>query len=171
MRRAQKKEGATAEESRQRQALGASRGGLTTKIVAASDDACRPLSLVVVPGQRHEATQVEPVLDGIRIGGKRGAPKRRFKQVAADKGMDGMAQRAAIVARGGQPVIPRRGRTISKQGADFDAAAYTKRNAVERLFGRLKEFRAIATRYDKLVTSYRSFVQLGFILLWLRDPC
>lgn len=159
----------SAEKSREKQGLGKSRGGLTTKIVAASDSQCRPLAFVVVPGQRHDSTQVGPVLDEISIAGKPGAPKRRFEKVAADKGFDGAPQRDAIVQRGGVPVIPRRGKTVAEQGPEFDKEAYRMRNVVERLFARLKEFRAIATRYEKLAESYHSFIQMGFMILWLRD--
>jgi len=69
-------------------------------------------------------------------------------------------------------VIPHRKRPDGKYPASakgFDKQTYRRRNVVERLIGRLKEFRRIATRYDKLLESFKAFILLGFILIWLKD--
>jgi transposase len=131
-----------------------------------------PITLELSPGQQHELTVLEPLLDSVAIGGKPGPPRQRFATVAGDKGYDSSDARVAIVARGGEPLIPyRQGQDGSyPPGADrFDKHQYKKRNVVERLIGRLKECRRIATRYDKLADRFRAFVLLGFIRIWLKD--
>ena len=114
---------------------------------------------------------LEPLLSSVKIAGKPGAPRRHFDVVSGDKGYDGAAQRATIREYGSTPLIPHRKRDGSyPEGAeDFDKELYKKRNVVERLIGKLKEFRRIATRYDKLAESFRSFVIIGFIRIWTKD--
>lgn len=131
-----------------------------------------PLAVLLTPGEAHEATMLEPLLSSVKIGGKPGAPRRRFEVVAGDKGYDGAAQRAAIRRHGSTPLIPHRKRkdgSYPEQAEGFDKEQYKQRNVVERLIGRLKEFRRIATRYDKLAESFRCFVLMGFIRIWLKD--
>ena len=128
-----------------------------------------PICVQVTPGQTHEATMLEPLLDGVKIGGKTGPPRTRFGVVAGDKGYDGEHQREAIRQRGAKPLIAHRKKrdgTYPHQAARFDKEQYKRRNVVERLIGRLKEFRRVATRYDKLADSFRTFVIIGFIRIW-----
>ena len=131
-----------------------------------------PISVLLSPGQAHESTMLDPLLDSVAIGGKPGPARRRFETVAGDKGYDGEAMRATIRGHGSMPLVPHRKR---KEGsyppcADaFDKAGYKKRNVVERLIGRLKEYRRIATRYDKLAESFRCFVIIGFIRIWTKE--
>lgn len=115
---------------------------------------------------------LKPLLDDVSIGGKPGAPRRRFDVVAGDKGYDGASQRVAIRQRGSTPLIPHRKRkdgSYPDRAEGFDQQKYKKRNVVERLIGKLKEFRRIATRYDKLAESFRCFVIIGFIRIWTKD--
>ncbi len=131
-----------------------------------------PISVLLTPGEVHEATMLEPLLSSVKIGGKPGAPRQHFDTVAGDKGYDGAAQRAAIVAGGSRPLIPHRKRrdgSYPEQAEGFDKEQYKKRNVVERLIGKLKEFRRIATRYDKLAESFRCFVIIGFIRIWTKE--
>lgn len=131
-----------------------------------------PITLELTPGQQHELTVLEPLLDSVAIGGKPGPPRRRFVVVAGDKGYDSSDARVAIADRSGEPLIPHRKRKDGSYppGAQgFDKQQYKRRNVVERLIGRLKECRRIATRYDKLAGSFRAFVLLGFIRIWLKD--
>jgi len=112
-------------------------------------------------------------LDSVSVGGKRGPARRRFGQVAGDKAYDSAPFRKAIRSRGSEPVIPHRKRrdgSYQPSATGFDKQAYRRRNVIERLIGRLKEFRRIATRYDKLLESFKAFILVGFILLWLKDP-
>jgi transposase len=131
-----------------------------------------PIAVELTPGQKHEATMLEPLLDAVCVTGKPGRPRKRFGTVSGDKGYDGAASRAAIRSRGSQPLIPHRKKrdgTYPDSGEGFDKERYRQRNVVERLIARLKEYRRIATRYDKLAESFRSFVLIGFIRIWLKD--
>lgn len=86
-------------------------------------------------------------------------------QAVGDRGFDGGPQRRACLARGAEPVIPAKRNRVDPE--PLDAAAYRERNRVERLFAKLKEFRRVATRYDKLRSSFLGWVHLalGFIRL------
>ena len=115
---------------------------------------------------------LEPLLDAVSISGKPGAPRRRFETVAGDKGYDGVALRETIRDHGSQPLIPHRQRpdgSYPEEAEGFDKEQYKRRNVVERLIGKLKEYRRVATRYDKLAESFRCFVLIGFIRIWLKD--
>ena len=115
---------------------------------------------------------LEPLLEDVSIGGKTGPPRKRFKTVAGDKGYDGKASRETIKAHGSKPLIPRRklkDGSYSDQAEDFDKELYKKRNVVERLIGRLKEHRRIAMRYDKSAESFKAFVILGCVRIWLQN--
>jgi transposase len=152
--------------------LGTSRGGLTTKIHILCEGQGKPIAVGVTPGQQAENTQVEALLDRVRIGGKPGQPRRRFATLAGDKGYDSRAVRAAIRLRGTRPVIAHRRRpdgSYPPEAAGFDQAAYRRRSVVERLIGRLKEWRSIATRYAKLAENYLALLWLGCIRIWLVD--
>jgi transposase len=115
---------------------------------------------------------LESLLDGVKIGGKPGRPRTRFETVSGDKGYDGAAKRDAIRSRGSMPLIPHRKKrdgTYPESPEVFDKEQYRRRNVVERLIGRLKEYRRIATRYDKLAESFRAFILLGFIRIWTQN--
>ena len=95
----------------------------------------------------------------------RGRPRLRPKRLAGDKGYSSRTARRRLRQRGIRPVIPtRRG---ERRCPTFDGVTYRERNRVERLINRLKQFRAIATRYDKLAATYHAMLTIGFILLWL----
>lgn len=104
---------------------------------------------------------------------ERGAVRRpsgqvriRPVRVAGDKGYTGRPIRAYLRRRGIGAVIPRQ-RTESRRGTRFDRAAYRERNRVERTINRLKHYRAIATRYEKLETTYHALITIAAILFWL----
>ena len=88
-------------------------------------------------------------------------------QAAADKGYDSAAIRATLSADGIEPVIPPR--SNRRQPPDYDREAYQERNRVERCFNKLKHFRRIATRYDKLADSFLALVQLVSALIFARN--
>lgn len=155
------------------EALGRSRGGLSTKIHLACDGHGRPLSVVLSPGQRHDSTQLCLVLDGIRVPRQRGRPRTRPDRVIADKGYSYARCRRLLRRRGIKHVIPQRrdqrlrrslrpGRPLA-----FDAQAYRQRNVIERCINKLKQWRSIATRYEKRAANYRAMVVLASIVLWL----
>jgi transposase len=87
---------------------------------------------------------LEPLLSGVKIGGKPGAPRRRFETVAGDKGYDGTAMRDAVRAHGSTPAIPHRKRKDGsyRPGATpFDKKTYRRRNVVERTISVKREAR------------------------------
>lgn len=125
------------------------------------------MTVVLTPGQRHEATQVAALLEqgAVRRSG-RGRPRIRPSRVGGDKGYTGRPTRAYLRRRGIGAVIPRRANE-SRRGTRFDKAAYRERNVVERAINRLKQHRAIATRYEKLEVTYHALLIIACILLWL----
>ena len=148
------------------EALGRSRGGLTTKIHARVDGNGRLFTLDLTPGQRHDATMAEVLMQqGAIRSGKRGRPRLRPRRLVADRAYGARAFRAYLRRRGIQPVIPRK--RNQKRGRPHNAALYRERNLVERFFGRLKHFRAVATRYDKRASTYLATVLLASIVLVL----
>jgi transposase len=121
---------------------------------------------VLTAGQRHEATQVAALLERGAVARPRGRPRLRPDRAVGDKGYTGTPVRTYLRRRGIGAVIPRR-TTESRRGVRFDRAAYRQRNRVERLINRLKQQRAIATRYDKLASVYHAGLTIAAILLWL----
>lgn len=113
------------------------------------------MRIILTGGERNDITQIEPLLDGLRAG-----------FVLADKAYDGQRTIDAIEAAGATPVVPRRTCTTSRR--PFDAILYKERNAIERFVNKIKHFRRVATRYDKLARNYRSFLLLVAILNWLK---
>uniref|UniRef100_UPI002931F2C7 transposase n=1 Tax=Clavibacter michiganensis TaxID=28447 RepID=UPI002931F2C7 len=105
--------------------------------------------------------------------------RRTPDAVIADKAYSSRAIRQVLCTRGIRTVIPeradqkanrlRRGRAGGRPSA-FDRELYKARNVVERCFGRLKQFRAIATRFDKLAARYTAGIHLASLILWLREP-
>lgn len=95
----------------------------------------------------------------------RGRPRLRPNRAAGDKGYSSGWARREMRRRGIGPVIPRK--TNERRDGRFDRAAYRERNVVERTINRLKQHRAIATRYEKLEESFHALVTLAAILLWL----
>jgi transposase len=89
----------------------------------------------------------------------------RTEVVLADKGYDSEANRVAIVAAGAQPCIPPR--KNRKQPIAYDRHLYRERNVVERYFARLKQYRRVATRYDKRAANFLGFVWVASIAIML----
>jgi transposase len=137
------------------QALGRSCGGFTTKIHALCDALGNPLRFVLTGGERHDSTQALTLLDGMR-----------GDYVLADKGYDADYIAKAVENIGAKTVIP--SRSNSKNSRFYDVYLYKERNHIERLFGKLKQFRRIATRYDKTDSAFLGFIHLASILLWLK---
>jgi transposase len=122
---------------------------------------------VLTPGQRQEAVQVPALLEqGAVQRPGRGRPRIRPERAAGDKGYTGRPIRTYLRRRGIGAVIPRRANE-ARRGTRFDRAAYRERNVVERTINRLKQHRAIATRYEKLQETYHALLVIACILLWL----
>lgn len=148
------------------QALGRSRGGFSTKLHLRAEGGGKPLTFLVTAGERHEQSVFEPLMHhgAVKRGG-RGRPRLRPKRVVGDKGYSSRTVRRYLARRGIQPVIARRAN--EPQQRDFDRERYRERNRVERLINRLKRFRRVATRYEKLAEHYLGMVTLAAILLWI----
>jgi transposase len=145
---------------------------LSTKLHLRTDSTGRPLVLLVTPGQRHEVTQLERLLDGgaVRRSGTdgrpgRGRPRRRPGKLVADKGYSFPSARRLLRRRGIASVIPNK--SDQRRRPSFDPATYRGRNRVERSVGRLKQFRRVATRYDKRAVNYLAWVTLAAAITWL----
>ena len=157
------------------EALGRSRGGMTTKLHLACDGSGRRLSVVLTPGQRHESTQLEAVLDAIcvkRPGGV-GRPSKRPTRLIADRGYSYPSCRLLLRQRGIRHTIPERSdqreHRARRPGAPprFDLDVYRKRNVAERCVNRFKQWRGIATRYEKRAANYRAMVVIAALMIWL----
>ena len=87
-----------------------------------------------------------------------------MRRLIADKGYDGDDLRAEVIKRGAKPVIPNKANRVNLH--PFDKRAYKGRNVIERCFCRLKDFRRVATRYDKLARNFLASVQLAAIVAY-----
>ena len=134
--------------------MGRSRGGFSTKIHAVVDAKGRPLHLELTPGQQHEATVAESLLEH--------AQGRAF---IGDRGYDSDRIREAVKACGMKPVIPPNPtRNVQYR---YDKRLYRIRYRIECFFHRLKRCRRIATRYEKTGRNYLALVHLACALIWL----
>ncbi len=158
--------------------IGRSRGGLSTKIHTAVDGKGRPLAVVVTGGQRNDGAMLATVLDDIvvpRLGP--GRARTRPEAVIADRAYTSGVTRRMLRKRKITAVIPqkrdeiaartRRGSAGGRPPA-FNETLYKQRNLVERSFALLKQWRALATRYDKLAITYRAAVVLSACIAWTR---
>ncbi|MFH8492024.1 IS5 family transposase [Streptomyces longisporoflavus] len=156
-------------------AIGRSRGGPTTKIHLASDGRCRPLAFVLTAGQTGDAPAVTDVMARLRVPRRRGRPRTRPDTVLGDKAYSSLEIRNHLRRRGIRTVIPeradqqanrtRRGQAGGRPPA-FDRETYKQRNTVERCINRLKQWRSIATRYEKTATIYLAGLHTAGIFLW-----
>ncbi|WP_420718762.1 IS5 family transposase [Streptomyces sp. XY413] len=158
-----------------RHALGRSRGGLTTKIHLAADSRCRPLAFVLTPGQAGDAPAFPEVMARLRVPRPIGRPRTKPEAVLADKAYSSRAIRTRLRRRGIRAVIPqpadqtanrkRLGRLGGRPPA-FDREAHKQRNTVERCISKLKQWRGLATRYDKTATVYLAGLHVASIFIW-----
>jgi transposase len=135
----------------------------------------------VTAGQDGDSPQFIPVLKAIRVPRRRGGPPRsRPYAVAGDKAYGSRANRAYLRKHGIRAVIPEKADQKAarmKKGATggrppaFDADLYKRRNLIERCNNRIKNWRGIATRYDKRPDRYQGGVELVSALIWLRSLC
>ena len=157
-------------------AVGKSRGGLTTKIHALVDGNKRPLVLLLGPGQGGDAPMFENLMEALRVERNgRGRARIRPDRAMADKAYSSKGIRSYLRTHGIQCVIPEkedqkanRQRKGSAGGrpVTYDKEAYKRRNVVERSFNTLKQWRGLATRYDKLAQTYRSATVLQAVVIW-----
>lgn len=148
------------------EALGRSQGGFSTKVHLKAEGGGKPLTVLLTPGQQHESTVFEPLMHqgAIRRAG-RGRPRVRPCRVSGDKGYTGRRHRAALRRRGIRQTIPKL--STKDRSGPFDRATYRRRHLIENLFARCKQYRALATRYDKRADSFRTAWVIVMTILWL----
>lgn len=134
--------------------MGKSRGGLSTKIHAAVDALGNPVRLLLTPGQASEYRAAPALLEGF-------SPQA----VLGDKGYDSTALRDIIQAVGAEPVIPPKRNRRARIEVDWHC--YQDRNLVERFFQKIKKFRRLSTRYERLARNYQSLLCLVSAIIWL----
>lgn len=138
-------------------ALGRSRGGFGTKACLVCDGEGRAVALAVLPGHRSELKAAPGLLARARRLG-------RIGRVVCDRGYSSARWRGLIRQLGGEPVVPA---TRRHPSVAYDRAAYRRRSRVEQLWGRLKEYRAVATRYEKSAASYLGVLHIAAALDWI----
>ena len=143
----------------QGEALGRSRGGLSTKIHLVADAQGRPVRFALTGGQRADVSQAIPLLTGIEAGA-----------VIADKGYEGNRVLSFIRDQGAEVVIPPKSNRIQRirpcDPWEYDRELYRQRNLIERAFNKLKQWRRIATRYDRKRMYFLSALHLVSSVIW-----
>lgn len=147
-------QGARCGESR---AVGRSRGGPTTKIHMVANADGNPIDFEITGGEVHEAKVAKEII-------KRMQGRGSF---IADKGYDSDRIRSQVREKGMVPVIPRRSDS-KKSNPGYDKRLYKKRHLVENLFARLKHFRSIATRFEKLARNFKAIIMFACTFIWLK---
>jgi transposase len=137
------------------QALGRSRGGFSTKIHVTVDGLGNPLRLHLTAGQRHDIIQAHDLIVDLD-----------FEYVIADRSYGATDFLDQIIASGAEPVIPPRHNAIDPR--EYDHWRYRERHLIECFIGKIKHFRRVFSRFDKLARRYLGFVQLTSTLIWLR---
>jgi transposase len=138
-----------------RQALGRSRGGFTTKIHVTVDGLGNPLRLRLTPGQRQDIIVAEEMVEGID-----------FEYILADRGYAAQAFYDWILDQGMKPVIPPHQKAKKKR--EYDKWLYRERHLVECFINKIKHFRRVFSRFDKLARRYLGFLHFVSSLIWLR---
>ena len=142
------------------ESIGKSRGGNSTKIHLAVDSGGLPIYFELSEGQKHDITQTPSLIEHLK----------QVETVIPDKGYYSDVFREFITNKGGKSAIPKRSyKNTTQQKVDW--CLYRYRHLVENAFGRIKQYRAISTRYDKLERNYASMVSQAFTLMWLPIYC
>ena len=144
-------------ESPEEKTIGKSRGGLTTKIHMVVDAHGNPIHFKLTSGNVHDTTQLPCLVDEIS-----GA-----ENIICDKGYDSASNREAIESSGAVAHIPLR-KGSRRENLCFDSELYKHRHLVENLFARIKHFRGVASRFDKLTRNYFSVVSIACMFIWLK---
>ena len=137
------------------QAIGRSRGGLSTKIHLAVRGLGCPVRFALTAGQKGDAPQADALIEGLPA-----------EVVMADAAYDSDRLRQAIAQKGAMAVIPNNPSRARKY--PLDKHLYAQRHLIECCFSKLKQFRRVATRFEKTARNYRAVVTIAAIVLWLR---
>jgi transposase len=150
----------------QEEKLSRSRGGFSTKIHIRCEGKGKPITFLLSPGERNESIFLEQLMEqGTVKRSGRGRPRIRPSRLVGDKGYTGRRIRNYLRRRGIRFTIPRL--SNEPRRGPFSREIYRQRNIVERAINRLKQFRRIATRYEKLAANYTAMIAIACILLWL----
>lgn len=150
---------------------------MSTKIHQLVDGNGLPLVTLITPGQAGDSPMLIPMLEQLRVARDTGRPRTRPDTVRGDKAYSSRAIRSHLRGRGIKAVIPEprdqqghRKRRGSRGGrpVDLDAEDYRNRNVIERRFCHTKQWRGLATRYDKLATVYRAAVLIHTAVAWTK---
>jgi transposase len=136
--------------------IGKSKGGNTTKIHMSADGCGNPVDFVITGGEVHDVKAAPQVIEFLAA-----------ENTVGDKGYDSDPLRQKIRDNGSTPIIPRR-ENSKKPNPEFDSHIYRLRHLVENIFARLKHFRAVATRYDKLSRNFQATVYLACAWIWIK---
>lgn len=128
---------------------------MTTKIHACVEGLGQLAQFILTGGQVNDVTQAQALIEPIQP-----------EAVLADKAYDADAVLACIARKNAKAVIPPKANR--KEQREFDRSQYRNRNVIERFFAKLKQFRRVATRYDKLASRFASFIELAASMLWLK---
>ncbi|MDP5225868.1 MULTISPECIES: IS5 family transposase [Arthrobacter] len=158
--------------------IGRSRGGLSTKIHQLVDGNGLPRLTLITPGQAGDSPMLLPLMEQLRVGRAKGRPRTRPDALRGDKAYSSRAIRTHLRCRGIKAVIPepddqkghrkRRGPRGGRP-VGLDRADYKNRNVIERRFCNVKQWRALATRYDKHAIIYRAAVLIQAAIAWTRQ--
>lgn len=142
-------------DSQEKEALGRSVGGFTSKIHALVDALGNPLRFILTPGQKHDITQAQNLIEGYQ---------NTF--IIADKGYDSDDFIQYILDSQSISVIPSKSNRLNPR--DYDKHIYKERNLVECFFGKIKHFRRVFSRFDKRARTFMAFLHFVGMLIWLR---
>jgi transposase len=137
------------------QSLGRSRGGFSTKIHLATDALGNAVRFILTGGQRNDITQAEQLVENFSA-----------EYVIADKGYDAEPFVLKLKERNCEVVIP--SRRNHKVQREIDTHLYKERHLIENQIGKLKHFRRVFSRFDKLAKNYLSFIHFASTVVWLR---
>lgn len=139
----------------EKQALGRSRGGFSTKVHIAVDSLGNPLRFLLTGGQSHDAPQADNLIEGFEA-----------NALIADKGYDSVDLIQKVQAKGIQVVIPPRKNRIEQR--EYDKHLYKERHQVECFISKIKQYRRVFSRFDKLSKNYLGFLSFVSALIWLK---
>lgn len=137
------------------QALGRSRGGFSTKIHIAVDALGNPLRLLLTAGQRHDSPQAAALIEDFMP-----------KALIADRGYDSDALIESVTTQGIEAVIPpKKNRLVQRE---YDRHLYRERHLIECFINKIKHYRRVFSRFEKLSKNYLGFLSFVSALVWLR---
>lgn len=139
----------------QREGLGRSKGGFTSKIHAIVDALGNLLKVVITPGQQHDITTASELIEGVKA-----------TYILGDKGYDCDAFIEQIIQQGAQPVVPSRSSRLIPR--TIDKHIYKERHRIECFFNKIKHCRRIFSRFEKTALCFSSFIALAGTFIWLR---